>query len=808
MCTEQQGTELAQELISEIEGEKIYTPGMQKLARKSAAEGCVLLKNDGILPLNAENMISVFGRCQVDTFFVGYGSGGDVHPPQKVSVLDGFRACDGISVNEEVSAVYEEWCHRKENIADPGKEWGKWPYFYPEMPVEEAFVANAAKKTKTAVLIIGRAAGEERENYLGEGSYFLTEEEKRLISLVTGVFEHTILVLNCGNIIDMSWTKDYNFSAIVMMWLGGMEAGNGLADILCGKETPSGKLADTIAVDYEAYPTADNFGGKDFNNYEEDIYVGYRYFETFAKEKIMYSFGYGLSYTTFATCLVSLAAAVDYMKFTVRVTNTGARSGKEVVQLFMEAPQGTLGREKKSLLAFQKTEELKPGESTELVFTVSFEQMAAFDDTGKTGYKNAYVLESGKYSYFFGVSGDNGTMEFIDAGSCEVKQMRVFRQLKEVCPVQEEFERIVPVCQDGKMILGKEKVPQGTVDMKNRILSTLPKELSAHGNSELHFSKVKTGEASVEDFVARLTDEELEALTRGEGGMDRPLGVGGNAGIYGGVLPSLREKGVPVIVTADGPAGLRIKRYTSLMPCGTALACTWNVDLVEHLFEKIADELERFDVDVILSPGLNIHRNPLCGRNFEYFSEDPYVSGKMAAAAVRGIQSKGRAACPKHFACNNQEVNRQRNDSRVSGRALREIYFRGFEICVKESHPKNIMTSYNLVNGVWSHYNYDLAQTVLREEWGYDGVVITDWWMQKSASREFPNLRDNAYRVRACVDVLMPGSEFGGPYGEKEYVSDGTLLETLGKTDGITRAELQKAAVNVLKFALQLDRKE
>ena len=222
------------------------------------------------------------------------------------------------------------------------------------------------------------------------------------------------------------------------------------------------------------------------------------------------------------------------------------------------------------------------------------------------------------------------------------------------------------------------------------------------------------------------------------------------------------------------------------------------------MFEKMADELERFDVDVILSPGLNIHRNPLCGRNFEYFSEDPYVSGKMAAAAVRGIQSKGRAACPKHFACNNQEVNRHHNDSVVSGRALREIYLRGFEICVKESNPKNIMTSYNKVNGVWSHYNFDLAKTVLREEWKFEGVIITDWWMQKSFSPEFPKLQDNAYRVRSWVDVLMPGS----PVGKKdpEYISDGTLLETLGKPEGITRGELQRTAVQVLKFAMNLSK--
>lgn len=810
MSTEERlTTGLEQELISEVEGEKLVTEGMPELARKSAAEGCVLLKNNGVLPLKKQEKITVFGRCQVDTFYVGYGSGGDVHPPYQVSILEGLRACSDICINEEVSAVYEEWCHRKENLADPGKEWGKWPYSYPELPVEAALIQKAAQKTKTAVIILGRAAGEERENYLGEGSYYLTQEEKKLIADVSAAFEKTVIVLNCGNIIDFSWTTEYKTDALLLMWLGGMETGNALADVLSGRENPSGKLTDTIAVDYESYPSAKNFGGQEFNNYEEDIYVGYRYFETFAKDKILYSFGYGLSYTTFDTVPLSYygqGTTDAYFQIVVRVTNTGKRAGKEVVQLYVEAPQGSLGREKRSLIAFQKTEELAPGTSQDICFQVPFEQMAAFDDCGKTGCVNSYVLEKGEYWYYCGVSGNNGTLVFRNAGGSDVTEQRGFQTLPEICPLQGELKRIVPVWQDGKLVPQKEVLARSTLDMKKRILEQLPEKFPVTGDKALHFSMVQERKASVEEFIAQLSEEELEGLSRGEGGMNRPLGVGGNTGIYGGVLPSLREKGVPVIVTADGPAGLRIKRYTSLMPCGTALACTWNTGLVEQLFSCIAKELERFEVDVLLSPGLNIHRNPLCGRNFEYFSEDPYVSGKMAAAAVRGIQSRGASACPKHFACNNQEVNRHKNDSRVSGRALREIYMKGFEICVKEAHPKNIMMSYNKVNGVWSHYNFDLAETVLRQEWKYDGVILTDWWMQYAPSPEFPAIRDNAYRVRAHVNVLMPGSAYGGPDGDQEYRSDGTLLETLGTQDGITRAELQKNALYVLNFAAGIDR--
>ena len=282
--------------------------------------------------------------------------------------------------------------------------------------------------------------------------------------------------------------------------------------------------------------------------------------------------------------------------------------------------------------------------------------------------------------------------------------------------------------------------------------------------------------------------------------MNSSLGVIGNAGAFGGVIESLRKKGVPPIVTADGPAGLRLRKYTALLPCGTALACTWDDVLVEKLFEQVGKEMQKHKLDIVLSPGMNIHRNPLCGRNFEYFSEDPLLSGKMAAAVVRGVQSQGGSCCAKHFACNNQEVKRNTNDSRLSERTLREIYLRGFEICVKEGKPNTIMTSYNKINGVWSHYNYDLATTILREEWGFDGVVITDWWMQKSTSPEFPKLKDNAYRVRAQVDVLMPGNM---RHTNRKYSSDGTLLKTLGKPEGITRAELQRIAKNVLRFILK-----
>lgn len=332
--------------------------------------------------------------------------------------------------------------------------------------------------------------------------------------------------------------------------------------------------------------------------------------------------------------------------------------------------------------------------------------------------------------------------------------------------------------------------------MRQKILNELPQAFNP-SCAEITFQDVVSGKNTLEEFVATLSLDELEALSRGDYTMDSNLGAAGNAGAFAGVLKSLRDKGVPPVITTDGPSGIRLSAKCSLIPIGTLLACSFDTALVEEVYGAVAAEMAQRGSDVLLAPGMNIHRNPLCGRNFEYYSEDPYVSGKIASAAVRGIQSLGASACPKHFACNNQEFARTKNDSRVSERALREIYLKGFEICVKEAKPKNIMTSYNKINGVYNHYNYELCTDILRKEWHYEGNVMTDWWMQKGRSPEFPSIRDNAYRVRAQVDVLMPGGKRSG-----RRKPDGTLLESLGDRDGITLAELQRTAVNVLRFAM------
>lgn len=783
------------QLEVKAEGERDIFGNMPALARKAAAEGIVLLKNNNALPYKLDTKISVFGRCQLDYFYVGYGSGGDVNAPYFVNVIDGIKNAGG-HVNEWLLEYYKDFT--KNNPAPHGF-WGHWPMNFEEPSLDDKMIERASEESDVALVVIGRAAGEDRENTLTKGSYYLTDEERTLLDNVCNHFSNVTVLLDCGNIIDMQWALDYEerLRGIIYAWQGGMESGNAIADVLFSRVNPSGRLTDTVAVRYEDYPSAMHFGNKLFNTYVEDIFVGYRYFETFSKEKALFPFGYGLSYTNFDIEVLDFKSDNDKIEVEVRVTNIGDVAGKEVVELYANAPQGKLSKPVMSLVAFDKTINLEPKKSQKIALEVPVYLLASFDDTGATGHKYSYILEKGEYKFFIG----ENVRDVDKAGSFELKDDRVLEELEAVCAPKEYMDRIVAFKVNGSFIPKKVALKPEKPYLRKRILDNLPNEIG-HVVHNYNFSQVKSGEISVEKFVSSLTNQELEALTRGEGGMDSSYGVAGNAGAFGGIIPELNKKGVPAIITTDGPAGIRIRKYTSLLPCGTALASTFNTRLVEELCSEMGKELKNAGSNVLLAPGMNIHRNPLCGRNFEYFSEDPLLTGKMAAAFVRGIQSSGGSACPKHFACNNQESSRTINNSIVSQRALREIYLKGFEICVKEAKPLNIMTSYNKINGVWSHYNYDLATTVLRKEWGFDGCVMTDWWMKHSQSHEFPNLRDNAYRVRSQVDVYMPGSF---KRTEKKYKPDNSLLETIGLKNGITRGELERSAINVLNMILKLE---
>lgn len=779
------GSGLQQEEHTVTEGCYI-TPGMPELIRQAGSEGIVLLRNeDRVLPLNPAESVSVFGRCQNDWFYVGYGSGGDVHPPYRVNLMEGLKNA-GVNYDKTLAEIYASWCGKEDNQPNHGW-WGHWPYCYEEMPLDEKTVQQAAKVSEVALIVIGRAAGEDRENRLEEGSYYLTAEERNMLRLVSRYYKKTVLLLNTGNIMDLSFIAKYRIAAVLQVWQLGQESGNAVADVLTGRVNPSGKLSCTIARQYPDYPSSKNFGGKDFNNYAEDIFVGYRYFSTFCPEKALYPFGFGLSYTTFRMEAVSFRRENGCSELTIRVTNTGRLAGKEVVQVYCESPAGKLAKAAKVLVAFEKTERLAPGESQTLVLSVSDYDCASFDDCGITGPKDAFVLEPGTYRLYVGNCSATDTL----GGEFTLDSLVLLQQCLDACNPEHAFHTLRQ--------RGTAPVNPGGRDLRQRILDNLPEEITPTGDRGILLSHVKDGTHTLEAFIAQLTDPELADLTRGEGCMHSKLGTNGNAGAFGGITQQLRSRGIPPVITADGPSGLRVLYRTALLPCGTAIACTWNKALVQALFALEGAEVRHFGVDVLLSPGMNIHRDPLCGRNFEYYSEDPFLTGHIAAAAVQGIQSAGVSACPKHFACNNQETHRNTNDSRLSQRALREIYLKGFEICVKEGSPQNLMTSYNKINGVWSHYNYDLATTILRTEWGYEGNVITDWWMQKSVSPEFPLLKDSAYRVRAQVDVLMPGSN---SFAQRKYVFDKNLIATLGQPGGITRAELQRSAANVLRFIL------
>lgn len=786
-------TGLEQELAGKTEYGEIANKNIVPVARQTAAEGIVLLKNDNnTLPIKKDDNVAVFGRCAVNYFGVGYGSGGDIVRPYLTSLIDGLEGAE-VTINKALLDTYKTWIDKPENEIFDGY-WGHWPMSYPEMPLDDDTVKKAAQESNIALVVIGRAAGEDRENTLEKGSFYLTDTERDMLNKVTANFKRVAVIMDCGNVVDMSWVNEYGdrISAILYAWQGGMESGSALADILTGAVSPSGKLTDTIANEYKDYPSAADFGKAKFNNYKEDIYVGYRYFETFAKQDVLYPFGFGLSYTSFD---VKASAEVDDTVITVKanVKNTGKYSGKEVVQVYLSLPQGSLGNPSLVLAAFDKTATLSPDEEQELTITFNAADFASYDDSGKSGNRSAFVLEKGDYSIFVGTSvRDNECV--LTYSQPDTRVIRVMSEHLAPSP-KHLFDRIV----NNNGFVSYEKVPAKTLDLKKYIIDNLPEAVPYTGDKGIKLIDVKNGSATMDEFVAQLSPQELDDISHGEGEMNSKHGIIGNAGALAGTTESLRDKGIPPVITCDGPSGIRIRKTTSLLPCGAALAATFNTALVEELYTELGKEMLHHNVNVLLAPGMNIHRNVLCGRNFEYYSEDPLISGKMAVAVVNGVQSSGMSACPKHFACNNQEKNRNFNDSRVSERALREIYLKGFEMVVNESKPDVIMTSYNKINGVHSHYNYELVTSVLRDEWGYEGLIITDWWMSKQASPEFPQLKNDAYRVRAQVDVLMPG---GDGYRKSSWVGR-KLLDTYGKPDGITLGEMQRVAKNVLKLAMK-----
>ena len=454
-----------------------YVPEMSDVAREAVSEGIVMLKNDdNVLPISQDKTLSVFGRVQVDTFNSGYGSGGGTWAAYQVSILQGLKKKTGLKLNENLVKTYETWC--AENPKNDGS-WGNWPYYYPEMPLSQSQVREAKNQSDVAAIVVGRAAGEDRECKLEKGSYYLTDAETDMISKVCAEFENVVILLNIGNIMDMSWIADYpSIKSVLCVWQGGMETGNGIADVIAGDVSPSGKLSSTVAKSYKDYPSSDNFGNLYSNNYSEDIYVGYRYFETFEKDSVLYPFGYGLSYTDF-TITPTIKINDGRIEVSADVKNIGTYAGKEVVQVYYSAPQGKLGKPAKQLAAYAKTDTIAPGGTQTINIAFDVSKMASYDDTGITGNKSAWVLEAGDYNIYVG----NSVRSEEIAGTYKLKELQVTEQLEEANPItQSGFQRIKPVAENGKFKKTTEIVPLASRNLAQRVKDNLPKAIEMTGD--------------------------------------------------------------------------------------------------------------------------------------------------------------------------------------------------------------------------------------------------------------------------------------------------------------------------------------
>lgn len=761
-------------------------------AREMAAEGAVLLRNEGqVLPFAKGTKLAVFGRSQFNYYKSGTGSGGLVNTAHVPNITEALETAGDVTVDQKLKKTYEVWLET--HPFDVGVGWAAEPWYQEEMPLELQLVEEACNRNDAALVIIGRTAGEDKDNSEAQGSYLLAKEEQQVLELVCKTFQKVAVVLNTGGILDMGWVNEYQPGAVMLVWQGGQEGGLATADLLTGRAQPSGKLPDTIAKTIADYPAAANYGSETRNAYVEDIYVGYRYFSTFAPEKVLYPFGFGLSYTSFEVVPGKVEQTEEIISFSAAVRNCGNWPGKEVVQVYCEAPQGRLGKAARSLCAFGKTGLLQPGESETLVLECQVGALASYDDSGITGHKSCWVLEEGEYRFYLGT--DVSCAQ--PAGTVALSEA-VVEELEEACAPVTAFERLRPGENTGDVYAKNyESVPMRTVSPMERRADRLPQEAPCTGDQGWKLADVAEGKVGMQEFLAQLSEEDLCCMVRGEG-MCSPKVTPGTAGAFGGVTDKLLSYGIPVGCCADGPSGIRMDCGTMAfsMPSGTCQASSFNVPLVKELYEYEGMELRKNQVDTLLGPGINLHRHPLNGRNFEYFSEDPLLTGKLAAAQLQGMQEYGVTGTIKHFACNSQEFHRNDVEAVVSERALRELYLKCFEIAVKEGGAYSIMTSYNPINGFWSASNYDLLTTVLRGQWGYQGQVMTDWWAKCNDEGQ-PGIRTNtAAMVRAQNDLYMVTTS-----AQENSMNDNSAASLASGT--LTRGELLRSAQNICSFLLR-----
>ena len=775
-----------------------YEIAHREVAREAAQEGLVLLKNENqLLPLDLSKPVALYGAGAGKTIKGGTGSG-DVNERYSVSIYEGMKQA-GFQITtgnwigdfaERYAAAREAWKAAIWSDADrEGYElFDAYARHQFEMPAGRLPEAYEAERTDTAIYVLSRIAGEARDRREQGGDYYLSPEEEKIIEEICRLFRHVVLILNVGGPVDLSFTDSFeNLEAILMVSQPGCEGGNAVADVLAGNRTPSGRLTDTWAFHYADYPNAQTFSHRnndvETERYEEGIYVGYRYFDTFGIP-VRYGFGYGLSYTDFEIAFhgishYDLGTEHPEIGVTVRVKNTGSRKGKEVVQVYVSCPQDGLEKEYQRLAGFAKTRELEPGKTQELEIR--------FPVYGLTSYHEevpGWVLEQGWY----GVAVGNSLMDAAVCAGIYMTDHMVMVKTGNICPLQKSLEEKKAPAEE---IARRRQVWLDHVEERPSLILS-PKDMKEQ--EIVYGTEYEKLPKKAMEFVEQLTLEQQIRLVTGDIGQDQ----GGNLGSAGMYVPGTAaqtsgcamEQDLAVLSLADGPAGLRLTKdycvadgkiiqepfeksieggflsrgtgertgeiyyqYCTAFPVGTALAQTWNTALLQKVGRAVAEEMQIFQVTLWLAPGMNIHRNPLCGRNFEYFSEDPLLSGKMAAAITEGVQSeKGCGTTIKHFACNNQEDNRMGSDSVVSERTLREIYLKGFEIAVKEAKPMSIMTSYNLINGVHAANNHDICTKVARNEWDFQGVIMTDWttthWGEDCTA---------AGCMRAGNDLVMPG---------------------------------------------------
>lgn len=807
----------------------------QKLVRKLAPESMVLLKNDNhILPLKNLKSVALYGSGARNTVKGGTGSG-DVNVRHFVTVEEGLE-------NAGVKITTKSWLKQYGELKDKyvkkyyqdleaeAKAAGEnnMMAMMGKMPLEPDYeLPLAGEDVQGAIYVLARNSGEGADRKIAAGDIKLTKAEIRDITELAEKYSNFVLVLNVGGLVDLDPVID-KVPAILLMSQLGSATGDAVADVLTGKAYPSGKLTMTWAP-IEDYPSTKNFGDINDTPYKEGIYVGYRYFDTM-KIKPTYEFGYGLSYTNFEINTEDVHADNENVSVKVKVKNVGDAAGKEVVQVYYAAPNTLIDQPSQNLAAYAKTKELKPGESEELIISFKTRIMASY-----LSKMASSVLAKGQYLIKVGSSSQNTSL----VAKLDLDEDTVVEKFKNIGG-KVDFADFVP--KDTVQIETSDTVP--VIALKSAEFKQVmhqygkPSFNVADTSEDIMWDEVAVGKKSVKEFVASLSNNELSTLLTGNYTTGEGLAVIGNAsssvaGAAGETTHKLANYDVPALTMADGPAGIRLStvysldkegnahpvtsqfegmqgaeqtkvndnekhyyQYCTAIPIGTAIAQSWNTEVAQQYGDLVGKEMELFGINIWLAPALNIQRSPLDGRDFEYYSEDPLVSGLTAAAITNGVQKHpGRITTIKHFAANNQETNRYFSNSIVSERALREIYLKGFEIAVKTSHPLTIMTSYNLINGEHSCSRYDLLTEVARDEWNFDGFIMTDWLVTFGM---MPN--KGKYTTASPHRTIAAGNDMIMP-GLKADTDDILNAVENGK---LSREELEIAAERILNVILKL----